>query len=71
MNETILYDLIVNKVDSIFTIKNEKTKSMQRLNRPSWVIVLKYEGETVYMYLAGNIRAFIILPFPFLKNIFV
>ena len=48
MNEAILYDLIVNKVDSIFTIKNEKTKSMQRLNRPSWAIVLKYEGETVY-----------------------
>lgn len=48
MNETIFYDLTINKVCSIFTINTEKTKTMRRINRPHWAIILKYEGETIY-----------------------
>ncbi len=48
MNETIFYDLTINKVYSIFTINTEKNKTMRRINRPHWAIILKYEGETIY-----------------------
>ena len=48
MNETIFYNLTINKVYSIFTINTEKNKTMRRINRPRWAIILKYEGETIY-----------------------
>ena len=66
MNETILYNLNVKKVYSIFTLNTEKNKTMQRINRPHWAIILKYEGETIYKsngktYLS-NAENMIILP---------
>lgn len=48
MNETLLYNLNIKKVYSIFTINTEKNKTMRRVNRPNWAIILKYEGETIY-----------------------
>ena len=66
MNETIFYDLTINKVYSIFTINTEKNKTMRRINRPHWAIILKYEGETIYKnngksYIS-NAKNMIILP---------
>lgn len=43
-----LYDLSVKKVNAVFTIYTEKNKVARRVNRPSWGIILKYDGETKY-----------------------
>ncbi len=66
MNLEILSDLIITKVHSVATMYTEKNNKTQRNNRPNWAIVIKYEGETVYVsngksYLS-DIHNLVILP---------
>ncbi|HJA92399.1 MAG TPA: AraC family transcriptional regulator [Candidatus Eisenbergiella merdipullorum] len=48
LQENILSDLIINKVYSATTMYNETNARAKRINRSSWAILLKYEGETLY-----------------------
>lgn len=62
----VLSNLIITKVYSATTMYNEKTSKTKRINRPSWALVIKYEGETIYTsngntYLS-NAENIIILP---------
>ena len=66
MRFDILSDLIITKIHSATTMYTEKNTKAKRTNRPSWAIVIKYEGETVYMskgksYLS-DIQNLVILP---------
>ena len=66
MNLEILSDLIITKVYSATTMYTEKNAKTQRNNRPNWAIVIKYEGETLYVsggksYLS-DIHNLVILP---------
>ena len=66
MNLEILSDLIITKVYSATTMYTEKNAKTQRNNRPNWAIVIKYEGETMYVsegksYLS-DINNLVILP---------
>ena len=49
MKSDVLYDINVEKINSVFTVYNEKTKMQKRVNRSCWAIILKYEGETKYV----------------------
>ena len=48
MSVNILADLVITKVCSVSTFYNPEGVGTRRYDRPSWAIVLKYEGETVY-----------------------
>lgn len=66
MNLEILSDLIITKVYSATTMYTEKNAKTERNNRPNWAIVIKYEGETLYIskgktYLS-DINNLVILP---------
>lgn len=66
MNLDILSNLIITKVNSATTMYTEKNTKTQKNNRPRWAIVIKYEGETVYVskgktYLS-DINNLVILP---------
>lgn len=66
MNVNLLFDLNIQKINTIFSVYNEKNKPVKRTNRPCWAIILKYEGETIYTcngkkYLS-NLENMIILP---------
>ena len=66
MNLEILSDLIITKVYSATTMYTEKNAKTERNNRPNWAIVIKYEGETLYVsngksYLS-DINNLVILP---------
>ncbi|MBQ4050966.1 MAG: helix-turn-helix transcriptional regulator [Oscillospiraceae bacterium] len=41
-------DLIITGVRSVSTIYNDATVRIKRVCRPSWGLILKYEGETIY-----------------------
>ncbi len=62
----ILSNLIINNVYSATTIYNEKGASDKRKNRPCWAILIKYEGETVYLQdnrkIISNFNNTVILP---------
>ena len=49
MDITVLTNLIVKKIYSISNVYTEEGKGAKRVNRSSWAIALKYEGETVYI----------------------
>lgn len=66
MYSNILSNLIISKIYSATTIYTEKNTKNKRNNRTCWAIVIKYEGETVYVckgksYLS-DINNLIILP---------
>lgn len=66
MNSEVLSNLIINKVYSATTMYTEKNTKTKRNNRPCWAIVVKYEGETIYVsqgnsYLS-DINNLVILP---------
>ena len=66
MNSEILSNLIITKVYSATTMYTEKNAKTERNNRPNWAIVIKYEGETLYVsggksYLS-DINNLVILP---------
>ncbi len=66
MNLEILSDLIITKVYSATTMYTEKDTKTKRNNRSRWAIVIKYEGETLYIskgktYLS-DINNLVILP---------
>lgn len=48
MNTNVLSDLIIKKVLYSSAIYTEAGKKMKRKERPSWGILYKFEGETVY-----------------------
>ena len=43
-----LSNLIITKVLSVSTLYTPVNSKMKRTDRPSWAIVIKYEGETLY-----------------------
>ena len=45
----ILSDLIITRIHSSTTMYTEKNIKTKRNNRPCWAIVIKYEGETLYL----------------------
>jgi len=45
----ILSDLIITKIYSATTMYTEKNVKNKRNNRSRWAIVIKYEGETLYL----------------------
>lgn len=49
MNVDILSNLVITKVNSILTLYNPETTKSVRNDRPCWAVVIKYEGETVYI----------------------
>ena len=49
MKLDILSDLIITKVYSATTMYTEKNTKIKKNNRPNWAMVIKYEGETVYV----------------------
>ena len=66
MNLNILPNLIIKKVYSASTMYTEKNSRTIKNNRPCWAVVIKYEGETVYVSKGkshiSNINNLVILP---------
>ena len=63
---SILNDIKIKNVDSIFVYPSKKGRGNKRFNRPKWAIALKFEGETIYTnrnktYIS-NLHNLIILP---------
>lgn len=48
MSTDVLSNLVITKVHSVSTLYTPKNKKAKRIDRPSWAVVIKYEGETVY-----------------------
>lgn len=66
MSVDVLSNLVITKVYSVSTMYTEKTTKAKRADRPSWAIVIKFEGETVYnsngkLYVS-DINNMVILP---------
>ena len=66
MDEQILFDIEINKINAVYSLHSEQNKERTRSNRPCWTILLKYEGETIYTnkgktYIS-NLENMIILP---------
>lgn len=57
MENHILSDLIISKVNSITTMYNEEGAGTTRTDRPCWAVIIKYEGETVYRTKDQTIRS--------------
>ena len=49
MYEEIMADMIVTGIRSVSTFYTPENTRIKRKNRPNWALVLKYEGETVYV----------------------
>ena len=66
MNTEILSKLVITDVISVSTLYNNGNISKHRDNRPAWAIIVKYEGETVYLSKGkkhvSNINNITILP---------
>ena len=66
MEYGILSDLIITKVHSVSTMYTEEKTNSKRRNRPVWALVIKYEGETVYVSdgkrIVSNISNIALLP---------
>ena len=45
----VLSDLIITRIYSATTMYTEKNTKTKRNNRSCWAIVIKYEGETIYI----------------------
>lgn len=48
INTNVLSNLIINNVISVHSTYTNHNIGSTRHNRPSWAIIIKYEGETVY-----------------------
>lgn len=61
-----LSDLVIKKVYSATTMYSDGASKGDRTNRPSWAVVIKYEGETIYSQekeiFISNISNMVILP---------
>lgn len=66
MDNGILYDVVVKNVISVLNIHTKLNKTVKRKDRPYWAIIIKYEGETVYLNkgkrYVSNLENMIILP---------
>ena len=66
MKTEVLSNLVITKVHSISTIYTLKGTCGKRIDRPSWAIAIKYEGETFYHFdnvsLRSDIKNIIVLP---------
>lgn len=66
MDYSILTDLIITKIHSVYTMYTESKSKTKRISRPAWAIVIKYEGETIYenkgRKIISNINNMVILP---------
>jgi len=66
MDINILYDISIKNIKSVLNIHTKLNKTVKRKNRPYWAIILKYEGETVYVnqgkQYVSNLENMIILP---------
>ena len=49
MNTEVLSKLVITKVHSVSTLYNPVGTKARRTDRSRWAVVIKYEGETVYM----------------------
>ena len=49
MYKEIMSDMIVTGIRSVSTFYTPENTRIKRKNRPNWALVLKYEGETVYV----------------------
>ena len=49
MSLDTLSNLVITKVHTVSTLYNPQGAKMKRNNRRQWAIVIKYEGETVYI----------------------
>ena len=48
MYRDVLSNLIITKIHSVSTIYTEKNTRAERVSRPCWGIIIKFEGETRY-----------------------
>ena len=55
MNEVLLSDMMISRVRLVTTMHSPCGASGLRKDRPSWALVLKYEGRTVYTSGGGRI----------------
>ena len=66
MDTNILYNVVIKNVVSVLNIHTKLNKTVKRKDRPYWAIILKYEGETVYVNkgkrYVSNLENMIILP---------
>lgn len=66
MRIEVLSNLVITQVHSASTLYTPEGTKIRRNNRPQWAIVIKYEGETVYMSggkrFVSDINHIIILP---------
>lgn len=66
MHIDILSDLIITKVYSSSTLYTQENTKMQRKDRRCWAVVIKYEGETVYLSngkkIISDLNHIVILP---------
>ena len=49
MNVALLSNLVITNVISVSTMYSPTGKKAKRKDRPRWAILIKYEGETVYL----------------------
>ena len=66
MTSEILSKLVITDIISVSTLYTNENVSKHRDNRPAWAIIVKYEGETVYLSKGkkhvSNINNITILP---------
>lgn len=66
MNTEILSNLVITKVHSVSTLYTLQSTKLKRKNRKCWAVVIKYEGETVYISkekrFLSDIEHLIVLP---------
>ena len=66
MENSILNEIKINNVNSIYLFSSKEGRGNKRFNRPRWAIALKHEGETVYTSRnkthISNLHNLIILP---------
>ena len=48
MSIEVLSNLVITKVHSVSTLYTPEKTRVKRKDRPSWAVVIKYEGETFY-----------------------
>lgn len=53
----ILSDLVITKIYSATTMYTDKNTKTRRNNRPCWAVVIKYEGETMYVSKGKSYRS--------------
>ena len=66
MSAELLSNLVITKVHSVSTLYNPENTKQKRNNRQRWAVVIKYEGETVYIsngkQFLSDINHMVVLP---------